>query len=77
MCYTADMSQEDQTSRQKLEERVTYCEHLADTLNGVVADLQKRVLALELQNRRLLAELQQQQEAFRAVGAPNERPPHY
>lgn len=77
MCYTADMSQEDQTSQQKLEERVTYCEHLADTLNGVVADLQKRVLALELQNGRLIAELQQQQEALRAGGTLNERPPHY
>ena len=71
------MSQEDQTSRQKLEERVTSCEHLADTLNGVVADLQKRVLALELQNGRLIAELQQQQEALRAGGTLNERPPHY
>jgi uncharacterized coiled-coil protein SlyX len=71
------MSPEDHTSRQQVEERITYCEHLVDTLNGVVADLQKRVLALELQNRKLLAELQQQQEAFRSVGMAGEKPPHY
>ena len=47
------MSQEADTSRQQLEERITHCEHLADTLNAVVADLQTRVLSLELQNRKL------------------------
>ena len=71
------MSQEADTSRQQLEERITHCEHLADTLNAVVADLQKRVLALELQNRKLVTALQQQQEASRAIGAANETPPHY
>lgn len=70
------MSPEDPTSRQQVEERVTYCEHLVDTLNGVVTDLQKRVLALELQNRKLQAELQQQ-EASRAFGLGGEKPPHY
>ena len=77
LCYTLPMSQEDLTSRQPLEERITYCEHLADTLDTVVSDLQKRVLSLELQNRKLLAELKQQQEASRVFGAANETPPHY
>jgi len=77
LCYTSPMSQEADTSRQQLEERITHCEHLADTLNAVVADLQKRVLALELQNRKLVTALQQQQEASRAIGAANETPPHY
>ncbi len=71
------MSQEADTSRQQLEERITHCEHLADTLNAVVADLQTRVLSLELQNRKLLMALQQQQEASRAFGTANETPPHY
>jgi uncharacterized coiled-coil protein SlyX len=71
------MSPEPQISHRRLEERITYCEHLADTLNAVVTDLQKRVLALELQNRSLLAELRQQQEAARVSGAANEKPPHY
>jgi uncharacterized coiled-coil protein SlyX len=71
------MSNEIRTSSQQLEERVTYCEHLADTLNGVVADLQKRMLALELQNRKLLIEFKQQQEASRVFGIANETPPHY
>ena len=71
------MSQEAHTARQQLEERITYCEHLADTLNTVVADLQKRVLSLELQNRRLLTALQKQQETSRVFGAADETPPHY
>ena len=73
------MSPEDPISRQQLEERITHCERLADLLNGVVTDLQQRVLALETQNRKLLVELKQQreaQEAFRA-GEADERPPHY
>jgi len=71
------MSQEAHTTRQQLEERITHCERLADTLNAVVADLQTRVLSLELQNRKLLMALQQQQEASRAFGTANETPPHY
>ena len=71
------MSQEDHTSRQQLEERITHCERLVDTLNAVVADLQKRVLSLELQNRKLVTALQQQQEASRVSGEANEPPPHY
>jgi uncharacterized coiled-coil protein SlyX len=71
------MSLEDHTSRQQLEERITHCEHLVDTLNTVVTDLQKRTLSLELQNRKLLTALQQQQEASRVIGAANETPPHY
>jgi uncharacterized coiled-coil protein SlyX len=71
------MSQEAHTSGQQLEERMTYCEHLVDTLNAVVADLQKRVLSLELQNRKLLTALQQQREASRVSGEANEQPPHY
>ena len=71
------MSTESHTSSQQLEERITYCEHLVDTLNGVVADLQKRVLALELQNRKLVMEFQQQQEASRDLGTGAETPPHY
>lgn len=77
LCYTAPMSQETHTSRQQLEERITYCEQLVDTLNAVVADLQKRVCSLELQNRTLIAAFQQQQEASRAFGEANEQPPHY
>lgn len=77
LCYTSAMSPEDPTARTKLEERITYCEHLVDTLNGVATDLQKRVLALEAQNRKLALELQRQQEAARALGAADERPPHY
>ncbi len=71
------MNNEDHISRQQLEERITYCEHLADTLNGVVADLQKRVIALERQNNKLLTEIQQQQEASLVMGGANEVPPHY
>lgn len=71
------MSYEDPEIRRLLEERITYCERLVDTLNGVVTDLQKRLLALEQQNRKLLEELQQQQEAARAIGEADERPPHY
>ncbi len=71
------MSQEAHTSGQQMEERVTHCEHLVDTLNAVVADLQKRVLALESQNRQLAAALQRQQEASRVSGLANEIPPHY
>ena len=71
------MNTESPDPRQALETRITYCEHLADTLNGVVTDLQKRVLALEIQNRALLAELRQQQEAARVIGQAAERPPHY
>jgi len=71
------MNNEDQRSRQELEERVTYCEHLVDTLNGVVVDLQKRVLALEQQNRKLLTEIQEQQDASRVMGGANVKPPHY
>ena len=77
LCYTSPMSQETQTARQQLEERITYCEHLVDTLNTVVADLQKRVLSLELQNRKLLTALQQQQAASRVSGEASETPPHY
>jgi len=77
LCYTSNMSHEDHTSRQQLEERITHCERLVDTLNAVVADLQKRVLALELQNRKLAAALHQQQEALRVSGEANEQPPHY
>ncbi len=71
------MNPEPDPSRQQLEERITYCEHLVDTLNAVVSDFQKRVLSLELQNRKLLTVLQQQQEASRVFGAANEAPPHY
>ncbi|MDA3927132.1 MAG: SlyX family protein [Kiritimatiellae bacterium] len=71
------MKNEDHASRQQLEERVTYCEHLADTLNGVISDLQTRVLLLEHQNRKLLTEMQQQQDASSALGITNEKPPHY
>lgn len=74
------MTPEEPTSRRQLEERITHCERLADALDGVVTDLQKRVLALETQNRKLTAELRQQreaQEAFRAAGESDERPPHY
>ena len=71
------MSQEADTSRQQMEERITYCEHLVDTLNAVVSDLQTRMLSLELQNRKLIAELKQQQEASRSIGVTNETPPHY
>jgi len=70
------MSTENHTSSQQLEERITYCEQLVDTLNGVVTDLQKRVLSLELQNRKLVMELKQQ-EAARAAGMADEKPPHY
>ena len=71
------MRAETENPRQPLEERITYCEHLVDAVNGVVTDLQKRVLSLELQNRKLMAELQQQREAFRVSGMDAERPPHY
>ena len=71
------MNNETQTSRQQLEERVTYCEHLVDTLNGVVSDLQKRVISLELQNSKLLNEIQQQQDASRIIGGADVKPPHY
>jgi len=71
------MSTEVQTDRQPLEERITYCEQLVDTLNGVVTDLQKRVSALELQNRQLIAAFQQQQEEPCDIGMANEKPPHY
>jgi len=71
------MNNEEQIARQNLEERITYCEHLADTLNGVVTDLQTRVISLEEQNKKLLAELQQQQESSRLMGGANEKPPHY
>ena len=77
LCYTSPMSPEAHTSHQQLEERITHCEHLADTLNTVIADLQKRVLSLELQNRKLATALQQQQQASRASGEANETPPHY
>jgi len=71
------MNNEAHTSRQQLEERVTYCEHLVDTLNGVVSDLQKRVLSLELQNSKLLNEIRQQQDASRVLGGADVKPPHY
>jgi len=71
------MRAEPENPRQPLEERITYCEHLVDALNGVVTDLQQRVLSLELQNRKLRAELQQQREASRVSGMDAERPPHY
>lgn len=74
------MTPEDPTLRRQLEERITHCERLADTLDGVLTDLQKRVLALETQNRKLVAELRQQreaQEALRSIGAADEKPPHY
>jgi len=71
------MSHEDPSARQQLEERITYCEQLADRLNAVVTDLQKRVFSLELQNRKLASELRQQQDPSRAFGAPQEAPPHY
>lgn len=77
MCYTLPMSTEAQTDHQPLEERITYCERLVDTLNGVVTDLQKRVLTLELQNRKLIMALQQQREASRETGIDSEKPPHY
>jgi len=77
VCYTGYMSHEDPTSRQQLEERITYCEQLADRLDHVVTDLQKRVLSLELQNSKLAAELRQQQDLSRVFGAPHEVPPHY
>ena len=71
------MNQETLAAHQRLEERITYCESLVDTLNEVVTDLQKRVISLEIQNRKLLADFQRQQEAARAIGESNERPPHY
>ena len=71
------MSHEDPENRRQLEERITYCEHLVDTLNDVVTDLQKHLLVLEQQNRKLMQELQQQLVAARAIGAADERPPHY
>lgn len=71
------MSKEVPAERQPLEERITYCEHLADTLNAVVTDLQKRMLALEHQNRELWRELRQQQENDRSLGTTGEKPPHY
>lgn len=71
------MSTEDPSSRHVLEERITHCEHLVDALNRVVADLQKRALALELQNRNLIAAFKQQQEAARSFGLADEKPPHY
>jgi uncharacterized coiled-coil protein SlyX len=71
------MSKEVPAERQPLEERITYCEHLVDTLNTVVTDLQKRMLALEHQNRELWREFRQQQENERALGASSEKPPHY
>jgi uncharacterized coiled-coil protein SlyX len=71
------MSTDATTARQRLEERVTHCERLADTLNGVVADLQTRMLALEALNRKLLADVREQREAQRALGQQEERPPHY
>lgn len=74
------MIPEEPTSGRQLEERITHCERLADLLNGVVTDLQKRVLALEAQNRKLVIELRQQreaQDAFRAAAEADERPPHY
>jgi len=71
------MSSEDPSSHRQLEERITYCERLVDTLNAVVTNLQKRVLALELQNRTLAQELNEQKEASQALGISNERPPHY
>ena len=77
MCYTSDMASEPPISQRRLEERITYCEQLADALNGVTTDLQKRVLALELQNRALAQALQEQREATRALGQANEKPPHY
>lgn len=77
MCYTENMSHEDHSARHPLEERITYCEQLAERLDAVVTDLQKRVLSLEIQNRRLAAELRQQQDLSRAFGAPQETPPHY
>jgi len=71
------MSPEAPSSHRQLEERITYCEHLVDTLNAVVTDLQKRVLTLELQNRTLAQELNEQKEAARALGLAAEKPPHY
>jgi len=71
------MSSEDPSSHRQLEERITYCERLVDTLNAVVTNLQKRVLALELQNRTLAQELNEQKEAARALGLATEKPPHY
>ena len=71
------MNNEDHKSRQQLEERITYCEHFVDTLNGVVTDLQKRVISLEQQNSKLLTEIKQQQDASRTLGGANEKPPHY
>lgn len=75
--YTARMSTDDNLARQRLEERITHCERLADTLSGVVADLQMRLLALEALNHKLLAEVREQRDAQRARGQPEERPPHY
>lgn len=77
MCYSGPVSTEPDIARHALEERITHCERLADTLNEVITDLQRRVSELERQNRKLLAELQQQQEASRALGLDSERPPHY
>ncbi len=71
------MNNEADLSRLRLEERVTYCERLVDTLDEVTAHLQKRVLALEDQNRKLLSEIRRQQEAARASELPHEKPPHY
>lgn len=70
------MNKKDHSSQQQLEERITYCEQLADALNEVFTDLQKRVLSLEQQNRHLLAEIQQQQ-TDRMFQETNQTPPHY
>lgn len=71
------MNNEDPTPRQQLEERVTYYEHLVDTLDEVVTDLQTRVLALETANRKMQEEVQRQQDAARIFGGASEKPPHY
>lgn len=71
------MNTEPDSVRCRLEERVTYCEGLVDSLNGVVTDLQKRMLALEHRYQLLLEIHRQQEEASGEVGSADEKPPHY
>ncbi|MDO4574464.1 MAG: SlyX family protein [Planctomycetia bacterium] len=64
--------------QRKLEERLTLCERLNDTLNEVVVDLQKRLSLLEREHTQVVEELRRLRSESREPFDPvQEKPPHY
>ncbi|MDO4551625.1 MAG: SlyX family protein [Planctomycetia bacterium] len=63
-----------------LEERLTFCEHLNETLDGVVRDLQNRLTRLEFRCDVMAEEIRRLQNMNRegiSSVPQDQKPPHY